>query len=94
METQSWWCSVWKKIDANVYKPSAKKDIDLHYINLYFPSSIRDTIQWFPFIAIIEHTANILKPNKGLIISLLKGFFMFPLRLFYDKHNEEGNFVG
>ena len=25
METQFWCCSVWKKKDANMYKPSAKK---------------------------------------------------------------------
>ena len=33
----------------------------------------------------MEHTANILKPNKGLIPSLLNIFSMFELRLFDDK---------
>ena len=32
----------------------------------------------------MEHTANILKPNKGLIPSLLKLFDMFELHLIYD----------
>ena len=41
----------------------------------------------------MDHTANILKPNQGLIPSLLKVFSMFQLRLFYDKHNEERYFV-
>ena len=51
-------------------------------------------IQWFPFLAIVEHTAHTLKPNKGLIPSLLKVFAIFQLNLFYDRHNEEGNVVG
>ena len=41
-------------------------------------------MQWLPFLAILEHTANILKPNKGLIYSLLKVFVMFELRLIDD----------
>ena len=45
------------------------------------------------FFAIIEHTTNILNPNIGIIPSLLKVSAMFKLRLFYDKHNEEGNVV-
>ena len=33
----------------------------------------------------MEHTANILNPNKGLITSLLRVFAMFELRLIYDR---------
>ena len=79
-----------KNIDASVYKPSAKKYFDFHDSDLYWPTLIKDTIQWFPFLTIIEHTTNIIKPNKGLINSLLKVSTMFKLRLFYDKYNEEG----
>ena len=81
------------KIDSDVYKPSAKKEIDCHDSDSYWPTSIKDTIQWFTFITIIEHTANILDPNKWLIPSLLKVFSMFQLSLFYDKHNQEENVV-
>ena len=49
-----------KKIDDNVYKPSDKKEIDCHDSNLYWPTSIKNTIQWFHFLAIIEHPANII----------------------------------
>ena len=77
-----------KKIDANVYKTSAKKEIYFHDINLYWKTSIKDTIQWFHFIAIIEHTANNLEQNKALVTSLLKVFAMFQLRLFYGKQHE------
>ena len=76
--------------NPNIYKPSAKKEIYRHDSDLYWPTSIKDTIQWFPFLTIIEHTANIINPNKGIIPSLLKVFPMFQLRLFYDKHDEEG----
>ena len=63
-----------KNIDANMSKLSDKKQIDIHDSNLYWPTSIKDIIQWFPFIAIMEQTANILNPNKGLIPSLLRFF--------------------
>ena len=59
-----------KKMDANVYKTSDRKEIDCHDIDLYWITSIKDKIQWFPFLTIMEHTANILKTNKGLILSL------------------------
>ena len=37
----------------------------------------------------MEHTANILKPNKGLIPSLLKVFAIFELRLIDDRYKLE-----
>ena len=42
-----------KNIDANVYKPSDKKEIDCHDSNLYCPTTIKDTIQWFTFLVIL-----------------------------------------
>ena len=30
-----------------------------------WPTSIKDTIQWFPFITITEHTANITEKIMG-----------------------------
>ena len=62
-------------------KPTANKEIYRHDSNLYWPTSIKDTIQWFIFLSIMEHTANIRNPNKGIIPSLLKFFSMFELRL-------------
>ena len=60
------------------------KTNDRHDGDLYWPTTIKDTIICFPFLIIMEHTANILKPNKGLIPSLLKVFSMFDLRLIDD----------
>ena len=74
------------KIDANVYKPSVKKEIDRHDRKPYWPTSIKEIIQWFTFIPIMEHTENILEPNKSLTPSLLKLFAMFQIRLFHDKN--------
>ena len=74
-----------KKINANVYIPSSKIKIDCHDSKLYWPTSIKDTIHWFPFLTIIDHTENTLKTNKGIITSLLKLFAMFQLRFFYDE---------
>ena len=62
-------------------KPSEKNKIYRHDSNLYWPNTIKDTIQWYPFLTIMEHTANILKPKQGLLNSLLKVFAMFELRL-------------
>ena len=41
-----------KKIDSDVYKTSAKKKIDCHDSDWYWTTSIKYTIQWFPFITI------------------------------------------
>ena len=62
-----------------------KKEIKRHDSDLYWPTLIKDTIQWFPFPTIMEHTTNIIKSNKGIIPSLLKVFSMFELRLIGDK---------
>ena len=59
-----------KNIDGNMYKTFDKKEIYRHDSDLYWKTSIKDTIQWFPFLSIMEHTANIINPNKGLIPSL------------------------
>ena len=45
------------------------------------------------FLTTVEHTENILRPNKGLIPSLLKVFAMFQLCLFYYTKYEEENVV-
>ena len=78
-----------RNIDANTYKTSDKKEIDRHDRNLYWPTLIIDTIQWFTFITMMKHTANILNPNKRLIISLLMGFAMFELSFIDDRERVE-----
>ena len=50
---------------------------------------MKDKIKWFTFLTIMEHTANILTPDKGLISSLLKVFAMFELPLIDDGDKVE-----
>ena len=42
-----------KNIDDKMSKTSDKKVIDCHDRDLYCPTSIKDTIQWFPFLTIM-----------------------------------------
>ena len=72
-----------------MFKPSDKKETDRHDSYLYWPTSIKDTMQWFLFLTIMEHTANILNPDKGLIHSLLKLFAMFQLNVIDEKYEVE-----
>ena len=74
-----------RNIDANLYKTSEEKKFSRHDSESYCRTSIKDTINWFPFITIMEHTENIIKTNKRLTLLLLKVFAMFELRLISDK---------
>ena len=42
-------------------------------------------MQWFSFLIIFEHNANIINPNRRIIPSLLKVFAMFEFCLIGDK---------
>ena len=57
---------------ANMYKPSEKKKINRVDNQKHWPASIKERVQWFPFLTIMEHTANKTQDDKGLISSLLK----------------------
>ena len=46
-------------------KHSEKKEINRHDSNFYWPITIKETIQWFHFLGIMEHTANIITIKKG-----------------------------
>ena len=59
---------------ANMYKSSGKKKINRVDNHKHWPASIKETIQWFPFLTIMEHTTNKIQDNKGLISSLLNIF--------------------
>ena len=71
---------------ANMYKPSEKKKINRVDNHKHWPASIKETIRWFIFLAIFEHTANKMQDDKRLISSLLNMFLMFEIGLSYgDK---------
>ena len=67
-------------------KPAKINKFDRHDRDFYWTTTIKDIIQWFHFITIMEHTANILDPKQGLINSLLKVFDMFELSLIDDRN--------
>ena len=56
--------------------------MDHHDSKTYWPISIKETIQWFPFHSIVEHTEAITKTDISIIPLLLKVFEMFQMRLF------------
>ena len=66
-----------------------KKQINRHDSDLYWPTTVKDTIKWFPFLTIMKHAANSLKPNKGIIASLSKIFEMSELCLIDNKYKLE-----
>ena len=43
---------------SNMYKPSEKNKIHRVDSGEHWPTSIKKTIQWFPFPTIMYHTAN------------------------------------
>ena len=47
----------------------------------HWSESIKSTLQWFPFRAIIEYTGNFMQDDTHLTSSLLKMFSMFEIRL-------------
>ena len=76
----------WKlDIDAAEYEknmskshvPSDKKKINRQDDHYHWPASIKSTLRWFPFRAIMEYTGNLMQDDMYLISSLLKMFQMF-----------------
>ena len=73
---------LWQQIRINSPKKKNNRIAD----HEHWPASIKSTIQWFPFHAIMEHNGNIMQYYTHLIPSLLKMFSMFEIRLSYgDK---------
>ena len=70
---------------ANMYKPSKRKIINRIDDHEHWPASIKSTIQWFPFHAIMEHNENKMQDDMHIISPLLKMFLMFEIRLSYGE---------
>ena len=68
---------------------SDRKEIDHHGSKLYCPILIKETIQWFPFLSIMEHAASNIEKDISRLPSLLKVFEIFQMRLLYYEHNEK-----
>ena len=70
---------------------SKSKEIDNHDSQSYRPTSIIEEIQWFPFLTIMEHTADNIENYITLLPLLLKLFTIFNMRMWYDNENLEEN---
>ena len=53
-----------RNINANLYKPSEKNKFNRVDSDYFWPTSIKETIKWFPFLTIMEYTAKIME-KKG-----------------------------
>ena len=51
------------------------------------PASIKTTIEWFPFLEIMEYTGNDIKNDTPLTSSLLRMFSMFEISLTFGDAN-------
>ena len=72
-----------------MYKPPEKKKFNHVGNHKHRPASMKNKMQWFPFPTIMEHTANEMQYDKGLISSLLKMFSMIKICLsFVDEDLE------
>ena len=61
--------------------PSTKKKINRIDDFEHWPESIKSTLQWFPFLGIMEYTGNDMQDDTHLTLSLLKMFSLFEIRL-------------
>ena len=84
----------WKKKLILTYLNLLKKETNCHDSDLYWKTPIKDTIRWFTFFTITEHTTNIMKKKSGVIPSLLKEFAMFELRLIGDREKMDAKSGG
>ena len=70
--------------EKNIHKdeklPSMKKKIDRNYKTECWPKSIMESLNWLPFIDIMEFTADKIRNDKNILPSLLKKFTMFKIK--------------
>ena len=57
----------------------------------YWTKSIKEVIDWFPFLNIMEYTVDKIENNITLLPLLLKIFSMFQMRFWYDNEHDDQN---
>ena len=72
---------------------SKNKEIDLCDIIDYWPTSIKDYINWLLFLNIMEYTSDRIYNYATLLPSLLKMFSMFQISFWYNKGHDDQNKV-
>ena len=80
-------------LNKGIKLPSRKKEIDRHDMIDYWPASIRDCINWFPFMNTIKYTSDKIEKKITLLPSLLNMFLMLHIRCWYIKGYDDLNKV-
>ena len=78
-------------INKEINLPSNKKEIDHHDKMTYWPTSIKEVINWFPFLDIMKYIADRIYNQITLLPSLLKMFTMLQMSFWYDKEPDDQN---
>ena len=58
-----------------MYKPSEKRKFNRVDNHQHCPASMKNKMQWFSFLIIMEHTANKMQDDKGANIIIIKDVF-------------------
>ena len=58
----------------------------------YWQTNIKEVINWFPFLNIMEYNTDRIDNDIKLLLSMLKTFSMFQMSFKYDnEHDDENN---
>ena len=60
-----------------------------NYYITYCPKNIKEDINWFPFLNIMEYTAYSIGKDITFLPSLLKMFLLFQMRFWYNKETDD-----
>ena len=59
----------------------------------YCPTSIREVINWFPFMDTMGYTADMIENDITLLPSMMKIFSMFQMSFKYEDERDDENDV-
>ena len=62
-------------MDANLYILSEKNKFNHHDSDNYCPTSIKETIKWFPFLTTMKHNKNNIDTKLWANIIIINGIF-------------------
>ena len=71
-------------INQDVKIPSTKKKKDRNNKPEYWPTSIKEILNWLPFLYIMDFTADRIENYKQILPSFLKLFSIFNIKCWYS----------
>ena len=87
-----------KKIDTSAYEknlnrdvklPQTKENIDFNDKTEYWPTSIKEIMNWLIYSFIIEFTSDRIDNDKMFLPPLLKMFSMFKIKFWWNPGEDE-----